>query len=44
MMREFLNSIENDAPPPVPLEEGVKFVTLIEAIKKSISEKSDVNV
>jgi len=44
MWEEFLNSIEDDSPSPVPLDDGVRFVALIEAIKKSITNQFDVSL
>ena len=43
LMREFLNSIENDTRAPISLAEGTKYIGLVEAIKKSLSTGSDVN-
>jgi UDP-N-acetyl-2-amino-2-deoxyglucuronate dehydrogenase len=44
MISKFLDSVENDTESPVPFDDGVKLIALIEGLKKSVSEGVEVNV
>jgi predicted dehydrogenase len=43
LISEFLKSIENDTPAPVSIDDGIKFITLIDGIKKSFTNNIEVS-
>jgi len=44
LISNFVNSIENDLPPPVSPEEGRRTINLLECIEKSLVEKTPVSL